>query len=65
MVIVPCGITANMTKESEDALMNTCKDVESTLKKGGIRVHGDYRENYTPPWKFNDWEMKGSIRWIY
>ena len=39
--------------------MKTCKDVEATLKAGGIRVLGDYRDNYAPGWKFNDWEMKG------
>jgi prolyl-tRNA synthetase len=29
------------------------------LKKAGLRVFGDYRDNYSPGWKFNDWEMKG------
>jgi hypothetical protein len=33
--------------------------VEKRLKKAGIRVFGDYRDNYSPPWKFNDWELKG------
>lgn len=39
--------------------MNTCTDVEKRLKKSGIRVFGDYRDIYTPPWKFNHWETKG------
>lgn len=25
----------------------------------GIRVETDKRDNYTPGWKFNHWEMKG------
>ncbi len=58
-MIVPCGITASLSKENEDALLNTCKEVETKLKKAGIRVFGDYRDNYAPGWKFNDWEMKG------
>ncbi len=26
---------------------------------GGLRVHVDDRQEYTPGWKFNDWEMRG------
>jgi len=40
--------------------MNTCKDVETKLKKAGIRVYGDYRDNYSPGWKYNHWELKGN-----
>ena len=39
--------------------MSSCKDIESRLKKAGLRVYGDYRDNYSPGWKFNHWEMKG------
>ncbi|CAF3909894.1 unnamed protein product [Adineta steineri] len=59
VVIVPCGITASLSKEDEEALIQTCKDIEGKLKKAGIRVYGDYRDNYSPGWKFNHWEMKG------
>ncbi|CAF2308483.1 unnamed protein product [Rotaria sp. Silwood2] len=59
LVIVPCGITASLSKEDEDAIINTCKEVEARLKKAGLRVYGDYRDNYSPGWKFNHWEMKG------
>jgi prolyl-tRNA synthetase len=31
----------------------------SELKAGAVRVHVDDREEYTPGWKFNDWEMRG------
>ncbi|CAF4396386.1 unnamed protein product, partial [Rotaria sordida] len=48
LVIVPCGITASLSKEDEDALINTCKEVETKLKKAGLRVYGDYRDNYSP-----------------
>jgi bifunctional glutamyl/prolyl-tRNA synthetase len=59
VVIVPCGITASLSKEDEEALINTCKDIESRLKKSGLRVFGDYRDVYSPGWKFNHWELKG------
>jgi prolyl-tRNA synthetase len=34
-------------------------EIFSELKKANIRVHLDDRDNYTPGWKFNNWEMKG------
>jgi prolyl-tRNA synthetase len=61
MVIVPCGITSSLSAENEAALMKTCKDIEQRLKKAGLRIHGDYRDNYAPGWKFNDWELKGRV----
>ena len=33
--------------------------MKDQLKKSGIRVHLDDRDNYTPGWKFNNWELKG------
>jgi len=29
------------------------------LNSHGIRAHLDNRDNYTPGWKYNHWEMKG------
>ena len=34
-------------------------EIESELKKAGIRAHLDGRDEYTSGWKFNEWEMKG------
>jgi prolyl-tRNA synthetase len=34
-------------------------EIESELKKAGIRAHMDGRDEYTSGWKFNEWEMKG------
>lgn len=59
IVIVPCGITAAMTEEQKAALIKFCQDFESTLTKEGVRCKGDYRDNYSPGWKFNHWELKG------
>jgi bifunctional glutamyl/prolyl-tRNA synthetase len=28
------------------------------LKEAGIRCRGDFRDNYTPGWKYNHWELK-------
>jgi prolyl-tRNA synthetase len=34
-------------------------EVETELKRAGIRSHMDGRDEYTSGWKFNEWEMKG------
>ncbi|KAH9378226.1 hypothetical protein HPB48_011246 [Haemaphysalis longicornis] len=59
IVIVPCGITAAMSEEQKAALIQFCQEFEATLSKEGIRCKGDYRDNYSPGWKFNHWELKG------
>lgn len=59
IVIVPCGITAAMTEDQKAALIKFCQDFEATLAGEGVRCKGDYRDNYSPGWKFNHWELKG------
>ncbi|XP_026193954.1 proline--tRNA ligase, cytoplasmic [Cyclospora cayetanensis] len=47
-------------KESGSAeVLAKCREVEQSLKAVGVRVKVDDRTNYTPGWKFNDWELKG------
>ncbi|XP_045537763.1 bifunctional glutamate/proline--tRNA ligase [Papilio machaon] len=58
-IVVPCGITASSTPEERKALIDSCKQLVDDLVKGGIRAEGDYRDNYSPGWKFNHWELKG------
>ncbi|XP_002434363.3 bifunctional glutamate/proline--tRNA ligase [Ixodes scapularis] len=59
VVIVPCGITAAMSEDQKAALIKFCQDFEATLDVAGVRCKGDYRDNYSPGWKFNHWELKG------
>ncbi|KAG0418197.1 hypothetical protein HPB47_005035 [Ixodes persulcatus] len=59
VVIVPCGITAAMSEDQKAALIKFCQDFEATLDAAGVRCKGDYRDNYSPGWKFNHWELKG------
>lgn len=59
VVIVPCGVTANLAKEEEAKLYEKCIEIEKTLKEAGVRAHYDDRDNYSPGWKFNYWELKG------
>ena len=59
-MIVPCGITGSMKEADKKALLTSCEELEELLKNAGVRVKGDYRDNYSPGWKFNHWELKVS-----
>lgn len=58
-IIVPCGLTANTKDDEREQLLQSCKSLEALLNSNGIRCEGDYRDNYSPGWKFNHWELKG------
>lgn len=58
-VVIPVGITKNTTEEQRQQIYASSRSVESRLKQGGIRVFGDYNDNYTPGWKFSQYELKG------
>ena len=60
-VIVPCGITASLSDEDRKSLIAQCEQFERRLKASGVRARGDYRDNYSPGWKFNHWELKVSL----
>uniref|UniRef100_A0A1A8S0V1 Bifunctional glutamate/proline--tRNA ligase n=1 Tax=Nothobranchius rachovii TaxID=451742 RepID=A0A1A8S0V1_9TELE len=59
VVIIPCGITASLPEQEKDALLALCSTYLSRLLDAGVRVKTDLRENYSPGWKFNHWELKG------
>ncbi|CAG0920425.1 unnamed protein product [Notodromas monacha] len=59
VVIVPCGVGVNTKPEDVKALMEQCRSFGDRLTTAGIRAHVDLRENYSPGWKFNHWELKG------
>ena len=46
--------------KSRSKLIEVCKGYEAALKEAGVKVRGDYRDNYSPGWKFNHWELKGT-----
>ena len=57
-MIVPCGITANLSGKDKESLYDSCDELSKSLKASGIRCKVDLRENYSPGWKFNHWELK-------
>ncbi|XP_077195838.1 bifunctional glutamate/proline--tRNA ligase isoform X2 [Paroedura picta] len=59
IVIIPCGITNALSEEDREALVAKCNEYRTRLQAANIRVRVDLRENYSPGWKFNHWELKG------
>lgn len=59
VVVMPVGFTAKSTDEERKALHDGADDIEKRLLDVDIRAIGDHRDNYSPGWKFSDWELKG------
>ncbi|XP_068922106.1 bifunctional glutamate/proline--tRNA ligase isoform X1 [Petaurus breviceps papuanus] len=59
VVVIPCGITNALSEEDREALIMKCNDYKKRLLMADIRVKVDLRDNYSPGWKFNHWELKG------
>lgn len=45
--------------EEKTAVLTATARIKAELENAGIRVHVDDRENLTPGYKFNDWELRG------
>ena len=55
VVIVPIYYSPT----DRDAVLSKASEIKETLAKHNLRVHIDARDEVTPGYKFNDWEMKG------
>ena len=55
VVIIPIYYSK---EDKENVLQKACK-IKDSLSNNDIRVHLDDREQLTPGFKFNDWEMRG------
>jgi len=55
VVIVPIMMKGEETK----ALIDKCHEIAQKLRNAGFTVKVDDRDNYSPGWKFNHWELKG------
>ena len=38
--------------------MGKCDEYFTQFEEAGLKVRRDYRDNYSPGWKFNHWELK-------
>jgi prolyl-tRNA synthetase len=55
VIVIPVPYKDADTKGIFDA----CAAAVDTLSKAGIRAKADFRDNYSPGWKYSHWEMKG------
>ena len=55
IVIVPIYYS----ESDKEHIIKKSKEIEQILSKKKIRVHIDARDEFTPGYKFHDWEMKG------
>jgi len=55
VVIIPIYYREN----DREIVLAKAREVAEKLSGKGYRVRVDDREEYTPGWKFNDWELKG------
>jgi len=55
VVIVPIFRNA----DEQGPVMDAVRRLSAMLREAGLRVHVDERENLSPGYKFNDWEMRG------
>ena len=54
VVIVPIA-----PKKAKEEVLKKAEELKGLLIRAGLRVHLDDREEYSPGYKFNDWEMRG------
>ena len=59
VIVVPCGLTVNTAPELRDIVLIAAKALVDELCAAGVRAKSDLRDNYSPGWKFNHWELKG------
>lgn len=59
IIVIPCGITNTLAEADRDALLQKCNQYLKRLLDVDIRARTDLRDNYSPGWKFNHWELKG------
>ena len=55
---MPVGVTTSLSEADNKRLMAECDALCGQLKAAGVRMKGDTRDNYSPGWKFNHWELK-------
>jgi prolyl-tRNA synthetase len=58
-VVLPVGITAKSTPQEKERIYAAASGLVDTLKAAGVKATADLRDNVTPGWKFNHWELKG------
>lgn len=59
VIVLPVGITAKTSEDDKNKLYEKVSEVTKELVDAGIAAEKDDRDNVSPGWKFNHWELKG------
>ncbi|KAI9034448.1 hypothetical protein DFJ74DRAFT_649561 [Hyaloraphidium curvatum] len=59
VVVVPVGITVKTSAEDGKRINDKAEEIAAILVAAGIRSKADMRDNYSPGFKFNHWELRG------
>jgi bifunctional glutamyl/prolyl-tRNA synthetase len=59
VVIVPTGLSKKTPDDVKQQLFDKCEEYNKYFNEMGIRCYADTRTYYSPPWKYNYWEMRG------
>src|SRR5687767_1294898 len=43
----------------QETVLPKAREIQADLERGGVRVKLDDRDEYTPGWKYAEWEMRG------
>ena len=60
VVVVPIP-NAKMSEDQRQDMATRAQHFVQELQSAGVRVTSDTRDNYTPGWKYNHWELKVSV----
>ena len=58
-VVLPVGINSKTSDEQRAVIHQKARELEQRLRAAKVRAFGDYSDNYTPGWKFAQYELKG------
>ncbi|KAJ1330264.1 proline-tRNA ligase [Batrachochytrium salamandrivorans] len=59
VIVIPVGITAKTSDADRANIYAKAEELAATLKKSGVRAKSDSRDNYSPGYKYNHWELRG------
>lgn len=59
VIVIPTGLTVKTTAEQRQTIHDEAERIVRVLVDAGLRAKADTRSNYTPGFKFADWELRG------
>lgn len=58
VIVIPTGINSQSSASERQTVYDKAVEVAKILTDSGVNAKADTREDKTPPYKYNDWEMR-------